>query len=144
MGSAAITRRPPQNATSCKLRASGLGFACRAVKKTTASGELQGKICQASIQNQIEWDYSGRKRWAKPNLERICRNADNSLQPGACFERVMHGNVSHGKGTRWRWPQALKLCAGTLNAQATISCFTSAIDRQTPSPQAIEQCRKKP
>jgi hypothetical protein len=139
-----LSRRPPETAMACKIGASGLSFVCNPRKKLSLSSELKGKICQASIQNQVAWDYSGRNRWVRSNLERICRNAENSLQPGVCFERVMHGGIDHGNGTRWRWPIALRLCAGTLDAQATISCFSAAIDRQTPSAQAIEACRVKP
>lgn len=109
-----------------------------------ASNDLQGKICQASIQDQIEWDYEGNRRWAAANLEKICENAVYSLQPGVCFNRVMHGNISHGESTRWHWRPALKLCAGTDNANATIKCFSDAISQQTAWPQAIEQCRAKP
>jgi hypothetical protein len=109
-----------------------------------AANELQGKICQASIQDQIEWDYEGSRRWASSNLEKICENAKYSLQPGVCFNRVMHGNISHGSGTRWHWRPALNLCAGTQDASATIKCFSDAIAAQIPWPEAIEQCRANP
>lgn len=140
----ALMRRPPEGAMSCRLRASGIGFSCTAPQKLEVSNELRGKICQASIQGQIAWDYQGRRRWQRSNLERICKGAENSLQPGVCFNRVMHGSISHGSGTRWRWPPALKLCAGTLDSQATIACFVSAIEAQQPWQQAIEACRAKP
>jgi len=140
----ALMRRPPAGAMSCQLRPAGIGFSCKAPEKLEVATELQGKICQASIQNQIAWDYQGRRRWQASNLERICKGAENSLQPGVCFDRVMHGNISHGSGTRWRWPPALKLCAGTLDSQATIACFVTAIEAQQPWQQAIEACRAKP
>ena len=108
-----------------------------------ASNDLQGKICQASIQNQIEWNYRGNRKWAKGNLERICKNAEFSLQPGACFRRIMHGNIDHGGGTQWKWQDALKLCASTENSIATINCFNEAVKRKVTQAQAIEQCRVK-
>ncbi len=120
-----------------------VGFANAQSGLVLAANELQGKICQASIQGRIEWDYEGRNRWARENLERICKNATYSLQPGTCFQRIMHGGISHGNGTRWHWSPALRLCAGTLNSGATINCFTRAIDRQMPWRQAIEECRTK-
>jgi hypothetical protein len=116
----------------------------RTAPAVVAANELQGKICQASIQDQIEWDYRGSRHWAKGNLEKICRNAKFSLQPGVCFNRVMHGNINHGSGTRWHWRPALNLCAGTQNANATIKCFSDAVEAQTPWPRAIEQCRARP
>ena len=139
----AVMRRPPETGMKCQTRSSGLSFVCKSAETLTDSSELQGKICQASIQNQIEWDYEGRKRWARPNLEKICKNAYYSLQPGVCFNRVMHGNISHGGSTRWKWPQALKLCASTQNANSTITCFTDAINQNKPWTEAIEQCRVK-
>ncbi len=121
-----------------------IGHASAQADRMLAANELQGKICQASIQGRIEWDYEGRNRWARENLEKICQNAAYSLQPGACFQRVMHGGISHGSGTRWHWSPALRLCAGTQDSGATISCFSKAIDQQVPWRQAIERCRARP
>jgi len=137
----AVMRRPPQDATLCRPRLSGFSFTCRAEAEVGAAVELQGKICQASIQNQVEWDYKGSVRWARKNLENICSNANDSLQPGVCFNRVMHGNINHGNGSRWKWQHALRLCAGTRDASSTIGCFINAIDQQMPWRQAIDQCR---
>ena len=140
----AVMRRPPEGASACRTRPSGFSFVCSGDEPAVAAGELQGKICQASIQDQVEWDYRGSARWARSNLERICRGANDSLQPGVCFNRVMHGGISHGKGARWNWRPALQLCAGTRDANATIACFNRAIEAETPWQQAIEQCREQP
>lgn len=135
--------QPPQ-VISCRGPATVFDSVCGSGLKLAAANELQGKICQASIQDQIEWDYEGRNRWAIANLEKICKNAMYSLQPGTCFHRVMHGSISHGGGTRWHWSPALKLCAGTQDSGATIACFSKAISQQIPWRQAIELCRVKP
>jgi len=134
----------PAQAISCQGLATDFDSGCGAELILAAANELQGKICQASIQDQIEWDYEGRNHWAIANLEKICKNAMYSLQPGTCFHRVMHGDINHGDGTRWHWSPALKLCAGTHNSAATIACFKKAISQQIPWRQAIEQCRVKP
>lgn len=134
----------PAQAISCRALATVFDSACGSDLKLAAANELQGKICQASIQDQIEWDYEGRNHWAIVNLEKICKNAEYSLQPGTCFHRIMHGNINHGDGTRWHWSPALKLCAGTQNSSATIACFSKAISQQIHWRQAIEQCRVKP
>lgn len=139
----ALMRRLPEGSSACRARDSGFSFVCSGDQPAAAAGELQGKICQASIQNQIEWDYRGSRRWARSNLEKICRDANDSLQPGVCFNRVMHGGISHGQGRRWNWRPALQLCAGTLDASATIACFEQAIESNIPWQQAIEQCRNK-
>ncbi len=137
-------RRPPAKATACQTRASGLSFTCKSPEPLTATATTADNTCRASIQDRIAWDYQGRKRWARDNLDRICRNANDSKQPGVCFSRVMHGKVDYGGGTRWKWPHALKLCAGTRDAQATVYCFTRAVSRQKPWPEAIDQCRTRP
>ena len=139
----AVVRRPPEGMMSCRAQSTGDSFVCGAEEMPSSASELRGRICQASIQDQIEWDYEGRKRWARPNLENICQNAEHSLQPGACFKRVMHGDISHGSSSRWTWPNALRLCAGTQNAQSTIACFSKAIEQQLQWPEAIERCRVK-
>ena len=36
-----------------------------------SANDLQGKICQASIQNQIEWNYKGNRKWAKGNPDNL-------------------------------------------------------------------------
>lgn len=137
----AIMKRLPESMMSCQIRASHFSFICEPEKDLSDSNDLQGKICMASIQDKIAWDYEGRKHWQQSNLENICKNAIYSLQPGICFNRIMHGNVSHGGGTRWRWPPALRLCAGTQNANSTIACFTQAVEQKKPWPEAIELCR---
>ena len=137
---AAVIRRPPADAPNCMARAKGYSFVCSA-EQSAAAAAVDGNRCQILVQDRIEWDYKGSKRWARSNLEKLCRNADDSDQPGICFDRVMHGDLSHGNGTRWKWRYALELCAGTRDAESTIGCFSSAIDAETPWPEAIESCR---
>jgi len=143
-GLASVKPGQPPQTNPCLGFATTFDSVCGANLNLAAANELQGKICQASIQDQIEWDYKGSSRWAMGNLEKICKNARYSLQPGVCFNRVMHGSISHGSGTRWHWSPALKLCAGTQDSGATITCFTKAIGQKIPWRQAIEQCRVKP
>ncbi len=137
----AVIRRPPADAPNCMARAKGYSFVCSADQNTEAAAQPPVDLCQNLVQDRIEWDYKGNKRWARSNLERLCKNASDSDQPGVCFDRVMHGNLSHGGGTRWKWRYALQLCAGSRDAGSTIDCFRGAIDDETPWPQAIEACR---
>lgn len=137
----AVIRRPPEDAPNCMARAKGYSFVCSADQNSSATAQPVADVCQNLVQDRIEWDYKGSKRWARSNLERLCKDAADSDQPGICFDRVMHGNLSHGGGTRWKWRYALQLCAGTRDAGSTIDCFSSAIDAETPWPQAIEACR---
>lgn len=139
----AVVRRPPADAPNCSARAEGYSFVCTAGEVSAKTAALAGLSCPELVQDRIEWDYKGSKRWARSNLEKLCHNALDSDQPGLCFERVMHGGVSHGKSKRWKWRYALRLCAGTRDAASTINCFSAAIDNAVPWPEAIEACRVK-
>lgn len=82
--------------------------------------------CKAVTQGKIAWDYKGSKKWAANNLNRLCKNVKND-QPSRCFQRVMHGKVSYGGGSKWKWENAIDLCEGSKNATKTIGCFTEQI-----------------
>jgi hypothetical protein len=98
--------------------------------------------CENALQGKIAWKYSGsgKKMWNKANTESLCAGAENSTQPALCFQRIMHGSVNWGGGTRWKWQNAVDLCGGTLDANATISCFERQIRRGRHWRQAIRTC----
>lgn len=84
--------------------------------------------CARAVQGRIAWDYRGQRRWAPRNVAELCGNVTTDA-PARCFERVMHGGLSWGRGTRWKWKNALDLCAGTTDANRTIRCFERHRDR---------------
>lgn len=96
--------------------------------------------CKNELQNRVAWDDKGSKRWAEANLEALCRNGQG-VQPARCFERVMHGNVSWGGGTKWQWKNALELCGGAQNAERTVGCFQRKISKGRPWQTAIAKCK---
>ena len=96
--------------------------------------------CEKMVQGKIAWDYKGSKTWNPTNVNRLCKGAENSAEPGKCFNRVMHGGINWGGGTQWQWKNALDLCEGTLNANATIGCFERKIKAGVKWPQAIKDC----
>jgi hypothetical protein len=106
----------------------------------TGGGEILGSTCAVAIQGRIAWDYQGTTRWNPSNLKRLCGGAEDSLAPGMCFQRVMHGGVNWGRGTIWEWENALSLCASTRNAEATVSCFEAEIRRHRSWQQSIATC----
>ncbi len=132
-----VMRKFPLWAKSCRVDSSRNGFDCSAGQLSAGSKNR----CHASVQDRIAWDYKGTKRWGEANLKRLCGNATDSDQPGVCFARVMHGNVSYGSGNRWRWQNAVDLCTGSRNAEKTVGCFEAAIRSKTPWKQAIANCR---
>jgi hypothetical protein len=57
----------------------------------------------------------------------LCQGADESTEPARCFETILHGGADSDEGSGWHWRNALEICAGTLDANATIGCFEDAI-----------------
>lgn len=96
--------------------------------------------CAGQVQGRVAWDYSGSTTWDPANVQRLCRGAENSIQPAECFNRVMHGGVNYGGGTQWVWTNAIDLCEGSLNANATIGCFTGMVGNGVGWAQAIATC----
>jgi hypothetical protein len=98
--------------------------------------------CAQALQGRIAWDYSGSTRWNPDNVERLCRGASDD-QPARCFNRVMHGGINWGGGTRWEWANAIDLCEGTTNADATVACFQRYLGAGRPWGAAIAACDER-
>lgn len=98
--------------------------------------------CAAEVQGKIAWNYKGNKTWAPSNINRLCKGSESSVQPARCFQKVMHGGISNGTGTKWQWANAVDLCEGSQNASATISCFQKLIQRKSSMQTAIKKCGK--
>jgi hypothetical protein len=96
--------------------------------------------CHDAVQGRIAWDYQGHTAWVPANVDRLCQGA-SSVQPARCFARVMHGGVNWGGGTQWQWSNAIDLCAGTSNSQATIACFQRGIAGGQSWSAAIASCK---
>lgn len=97
--------------------------------------------CHAALQDRIAWDYNGNKHWAEANMNRLCGDV-NSDQPARCFDKVMHGGVDWGGGTRWNWQNAINLCQRTLNANRTVICFKRKLADGANWSSAIEACKR--
>ena len=126
-----VMRKFPRRAKSC--RAIRGGFVCQ----TAANPE---RVCHEQVQNRIAWDYTGKRTWDLANIRRLCRGTSSPRQPPRCFQKVMHGGVNWGGGTRWKWQNALDLCEGTNNADMTLRCFERHINRGTAWREAIRVC----
>jgi hypothetical protein len=96
--------------------------------------------CHDAVQGRIAWDYQGHTAWMPANVDRLCKGA-SSVQPARCFARVMHGGVNWGGGTRWQWSNAIDLCAGTSDSQATIACFQRGTAAGQSWSAAIASCK---
>ncbi|MFW5443977.1 MAG: PASTA domain-containing protein [Methylococcaceae bacterium] len=96
--------------------------------------------CSQAVQGKVAWDYKNNKRWAASNIKRLCKGAENSVEPAKCFNRVMHGGINWGGGTKWQWANVINLCEGSKNATSTIRCFQGLIKRRVPWKTAIQKC----
>lgn len=105
----------PRNVLSAAFAAMVLAVASPVAAQSNPS-------CNAALQGRIAWDYAGSVDWNEDNMERLCRNGRDA-QPALCFQRVMHGGVDRGDGSRWEWEHAVRLCAGSQSADATVACF---------------------
>jgi hypothetical protein len=120
-----------------------LGAAVGGVRSgTPVATAASGGTCAGALQGRIAWDYAGNTSWARDNVNRLCR-AVTSAEPARCFERVMHGGVDWGGGTRWEWGNAIDLCEGSTNASVTVSCFQRRIAERQPWQQAIAACDER-
>lgn len=99
--------------------------------------------CANYLQGRVAIDYSGNKRWSDAMLNRLCRGAQTSQQPGICFNMVMHGNVNWGGGTSWIPANVIDLCEGSLNANATVDCFRREVGRAGGWRQAVRRCETR-
>lgn len=108
---------------------------------TPRAGSLSN-VCRNSVQGNIAWDYNNQTEWAEANVENLCRGADASPEPGLCFLRAMHGRVSRGETSLWTWQEALALCRGSLDHNATINCFSAAIARGESVESATAECQR--
>jgi Lipase (class 3) len=96
--------------------------------------------CYALIQDKIAWEYSGNTHWTDASIGDLCGNATMPTEPGACFNRVMHGGIDWGGSTQWQWAHASRLCAGATSAETTIKCFENRVAVGVDWSSAINEC----
>lgn len=110
------------------------------VRPLRGEAEADAGSCAAAVQGKIAWNYEEDTRWAEANVRRLCRGAEDTVEPARCFQWVMHGGVDWGGGTRWRWRNALSLCRGSRDADRSVACFRARIADGAPWQRAIEAC----
>ena len=108
---------------------------------TDQQGELED-ACEMALQGKVAWDHEGNSEWADSQILKLCGNAQRSIQPAVCFNKLMTGEMPQGNGFPWEWYNAIKLCKQTLNAQQTLDCYTSKIRLQGQHEwkQAMNEC----
>jgi uncharacterized glyoxalase superfamily protein PhnB len=97
--------------------------------------------CVRAVQGKVVSAPKGPTTWAAGNLNRLCRGAEASEEPGKCFQELMLGKVNWGGGTTWGTSNALALCGATQSARKTLDCFKRKVSSKQPWRTAIQQCR---
>ncbi len=96
--------------------------------------------CFKSVQGKLAWNKAGAKQWAVGNVNALCKGAENSSQPGLCFDYVLHRNSAPNNTGEWNWQSTTELCKGSLKANNTIRCFNTAIARGVTPRRARQWC----
>jgi len=78
--------------------------------------------------------------WSEENIKRLCDKAPTSKEPATCYAHIMTNGLDYGGGTRWASENALALCAGSTDSDATIACFSNQIAQSIGWPSAIPTC----
>jgi uncharacterized glyoxalase superfamily protein PhnB len=103
----------------------------------------ENSACVLAVQGKIASSHKGPNTWTVANLGRLCRGAEESVEPGRCFEEIVRGKVDWGAGTTWVPSNALALCGGTRNARRTLDCFKRQVSSGQAWQVAIRQCRTR-
>ena len=115
-------------------------FVAPAVVPTAATEAHAASAVCANAARKVAYDYKGRKDWDASSVNKLCGNV-KTREPAKCFKTIMHGGVSWGGGTRWRWQNALDLCQSSGNANATVQCFKSKMPK-VGWRKAVASCKK--
>lgn len=116
-------------------------FVAAVLLMMNAPAHAQSGACAKSVQGRVPFDAKGSTKWPEASVNALCAGAEQSNEPGICYQHVMTSrSVNWGGGTTWTAANALKLCAGANSAQRRVSCFESAIARKVPWAKAVEEC----
>ena len=104
---------------------------------------LSSSVCALAVQGKVPFGHKGSNAWDATSLAQLCRNAETSAEPAKCFDQLMRGQFTWGRGKIWMASNALTLCAGTRGANETLDCFTKTVAAGQTWRSAIERCRFK-
>jgi len=96
--------------------------------------------CKAYVQGNIPWTDTGTQDWQENVLDELCGKTRTPQQPGLCFFRAVNGVVDETAGLS-AWSYAVKLCAGTNDADARLSCYTRERGDGKPARAVINACK---
>lgn len=116
----------------------------RALSASAVAGAAASELspCALAAQGKVRVHHNGPTLWDAAILERLCAGAGSSVEPARCYDRLMSGQVAWGGGNVWQADNALALCAGTISARRTITCFSNALAVGHGWRSAIQRCNR--
>jgi hypothetical protein len=114
-----------------------------AFAQTPSVTHVQTTVCRGAASGQVATSSRGQAQgWGAAALNTLCNGAEDSAEPASCFSHTMTSNsVSWARSsTTWQPNNALRLCAGALDAGRRLNCFTMRIGGGTDWSAAIDQC----
>lgn len=98
--------------------------------------------CANAAQGNIAWNGKGDTNWDDNQLQGLCSEAPDSLEPVNCFVWVMdRGALPNNRGGRWNWDEAVEVCRGTTDRQAQIGCVRTRLRQGENVWAAAANCR---
>lgn len=98
--------------------------------------------CKRFVQGDIVWSGQGYDEWQPAILEELCGNTRQPQEPGYCFSRAFNGEIALDAQGESRWAYAVRLCAGTNDANRRLACYTRQRDAGKDSLAAIQACKE--
>jgi hypothetical protein len=111
--------------------------ACNPRRPTDRSAQ-----CKSFVQGDIVWSGQGYDEWQPAILEELCGNTRQPQQPGFCFSRAFNGEIAFDAQGESKWAYAVRLCAGTNNADSRLACYTNQRNAGKDSLAAIQACKE--
>jgi len=98
--------------------------------------------CKRFVQGNIPWSEEGYQDWQPAVLDALCGNTRAPQQPGLCFFRAISGEIAEDAKGLSKWAYAVRLCAGTNDADARLNCYARERAAGKSSRTAIKACKE--
>ncbi len=126
---------PPQSRADHMFRA--VLQACNPREPTDRSTQ-----CKRFVQGNIPWSEGGYQDWEPAVLDELCGETRAPQQPGLCFFRAVSGEIEGDTKGESKWAYAVRLCAGTNNADTRLECYRLERSAGKDSRAAIRACKE--
>jgi hypothetical protein len=98
--------------------------------------------CKRFVQGNIPWSEEGYQDWEPAVLDELCGKTRAPQQPGLCFFRAISGEIADDAKGKSTWAYAVRLCAGTNDANTRLDCYSRERAAGKDSRSAISACKE--